>query len=233
MLLGAEKFGNEEINPYFWFSKNNFEKPMKVINLGETDSVLNNIVAQMRDKTVQKDSLRFRYNLERLGHIFAYEISKVLDYSPKDVITPLATAKVRTCDAKIVVSTILRAGLPLHKGVLDVFDNAENAFIAAFRKYDKGDEFHINVEYCTCPDLTGKTLIIADTMLATGSSIEIAYRKLVEEGGEPAHTHFVCPIASIYAIEFLQKHLPEEHDPLDRRRRRGTDQPLLHRPRTR
>lgn len=182
---------------------------MKVINLGETDSVLNNIVAQMRDKTVQKDSLRFRYNLERLGHIFAYEISKVLDYSPKDVITPLATAKVRTCDAKIVVSTILRAGLPLHKGVLDVFDNAENAFIAAFRKYDKGDEFHINVEYCTCPDLTGKTLIIADTMLATGSSIEIAYRKLVEEGGEPAHTHFVCPIASIYAIEFLQKHLPE------------------------
>lgn len=106
MLLGAEKFGNEEINPYFWFSKNNFEKPMKVINLGETDSVLNNIVAQMRDKTVQKDSLRFRYNLERLGHIFAYEISKVLDYSPKDVITPLATAKVRTCDAKIVVSTI-------------------------------------------------------------------------------------------------------------------------------
>ena len=188
MLLGAEKFGNEEINPYFWFSKNNFEKPMKVINLGETDSVLNNIVAQMRDKTVQKDSLRFRYNLERLGHIFAYEISKVLDYSPKDVITPLATAKVRTCDAKIVVSTILRAGLPLHKGVLDVFDNAENAFIAAFRKYDKGDEFHINVEYCTCPDLTGKTLIIADTMLATGSSIEIAYRKLVEEGG----SHALC-----------------------------------------
>ena len=125
---------------------------MKVINLGEADSVLNNIIAQMRDKTVQKDSLRFRYNLERLGHIFAYELSKVLDYSPKDVITPLATARVRTSDAKIVVSTILRAGLPLHKGILDVFDNAENAFVAAFRKYDKGDEFHINVEYCTCPD---------------------------------------------------------------------------------
>ena len=163
----------------------------------------------MRDKTVQKDSLRFRYNLERLGHIFAYELSKVLDYSPKDVITPLATARVRTSDAKIVVSTILRAGLPLHKGILDVFDNAENAFVAAFRKYDKGDEFHINVEYCTCPDLTGKTLIIADTMLATGASIEIAYHKLIDEGGEPVHTHFVCPIASIYAIEFLQRHLPE------------------------
>ena len=166
---------------------------MKVINLGEADSVLNNIIAQMRDKTVQKDSLRFRYNLERLGHI----------------ITPLATARVRTSDAKIVVSTILRAGLPLHKGILDVFDNAENAFVAAFRKYDKGDEFHINVEYCTCPDLTGKTLIIADTMLATGASIEIAYHKLIDEGGEPVHTHFVCPIASIYAIEFLQRHLPE------------------------
>ena len=108
-----------------------------------------------------------------------------------------------------MVSTILRAGLPLHKGILDVFDGAENAFIAAFRKYDKGDEFHINVEYCTCPDLTGKTLIIADTMLATGASIEIAYHKLVDEGGDPVHTHFVCPIASIYAIEFLQKHLPE------------------------
>ena len=181
---------------------------MKVTNLGEADSVLNNIIAQMRDKTVQKDSLRFRHNIVRLGQIFAYEISKVLEYSPKDVITPLATARVRTCDSKVVVASILRAGLPLHKGVLDVFDDAENAFIAAFRKYDKGDDFHINVEYCTCPDLTGKTLILTDTMLATGASIEIAYRKLIDEGGEPAHTHFVCPIASIYAIEFLQRHLP-------------------------
>ncbi len=182
---------------------------MKVINLGESDSVLNNIIAQMRDKTVQKDSLRFRCNLERLGYIFAYELSKVLDYSPKDIATPLATARVRTSDTKLVVATILRAGLPLHKGILDVFDNAENAFIAAFRKYDKGDDFHINIEYCTCPDLTGKTLILADTMLATGASIEIAFQRLVDEGGEPAFTHFVCPIASIYAIEFLQKRLPE------------------------
>lgn len=182
---------------------------MKVTNLGEGNSVLNNIIAQMRDKTIQKDCLRFRYNLERLGQIFAYELSKVLDYSPKDIVTPLATAKVNTCDTKIVAATILRAGLPLHKGILDVFDNAENAFIAAFRKYDKGDEFHINIEYCTCPDLTGKTLILADTMLATGSSIEIAYQKLIDEGGEPAYTHFVCPISSVYAIEYLQKRMPE------------------------
>lgn len=182
---------------------------MKVINLGETDSVLNNIVAQMRDKTIQKDSMRFRLNLERLGHIFAYELSKQLAYSPKEVITPLATATVRTSDSKVVVATILRAGLPLHKGVIDVFDGAESAFIAAFRKYDKGDDFHINIEYCTCPDLTGKTLIVADTMLATGASIEIAYRRLIEEGGEPEHTHFICPVASIYAIEYIQKNLPE------------------------
>lgn len=182
---------------------------MKVINLGETDSALNNIIAQMRDKNIQKDRLRFRHNLRRLGNIFGYELSKKLDYSVKDVVTPLATAKVSTSDTRLVISTILRAGLPLHDGILDVFDDAENAFIAAFRKYDKGDEFHINIEYCTCPDLTGKTLIIADTMLATGASMEIAYYKLIEEGGRPAFTHFVCPIASIYAIEFLQKRLPD------------------------
>ena len=130
---------------------------MKVINLGETPSVLNDIVAQIRDKAVQKDSLRFRCNLERLGNIFAYELSKQLAYSPKDVITPLATARVSTCDTKVVIATILRAGLPLHQGILDIFDHAENAFVAAYRKYDKGDDFHINIEYCTCPDLTGKT----------------------------------------------------------------------------
>lgn len=182
---------------------------MKVINLGEANSALNNIVAQMRDKDIQKDKLRFRHNLKRLGYIFGYELSKTLDYTVKDVVTPLATAKVATSDNRLVISTILRAGLPLHEGILEVFDEAENAFIAAFRKYDKGDEFHINIEYCTCPDLTGKTLLIADTMLATGSSMEIAYYKLLEEGGEPSFTHFVCPIASIYAIEFLQKRLPE------------------------
>ena len=182
---------------------------MKVLNLGEANSALNNIIAQMRDKNVQKDKLRFRHNLRRLGNIFGYELSKTLEYSVKNVVTPLATAKVATSDSRLVISTILRAGLPLHEGILDVFDEAENAFIAAFRKDDKGDEFHINIEYCTCPDLTGKTLVIADTMLATGSSIEIAYYKLIEEGGQPAFTHFVCPIASIYAIEFLQKRLPD------------------------
>lgn len=190
--------------------RNKQEKPMKVINLGETDSVLGNIVAQMRDRTIQKDSLRFRFNLRRLGQIFGYELSKTLTFTPKEVPTPLATATVRTCDDKVVAATILRAGLPLHEGILELFDNAESAFIAAYRKYDKGDDFHINIEYCSCPSLEGKTLILSDTLLATGASIEISYRKVLDDGGEPLFTHFVCPIASVYAIEYLQKRMPEK-----------------------
>ncbi|MDT3366289.1 MAG: uracil phosphoribosyltransferase [Bacteroidota bacterium] len=181
---------------------------MKVINLGENNTVLNTFIAEMRDATIQKDSLRFRTNLERVGQVFGYEISRTLDYSVKDVVTPLGTAKVATHDTKLVISTIMRAGLPLHKGIFDMFDHAETAFIAAFRKYGKGDYFEIKIDYCTTPEITGKTLIIADTMLATGSSIEIAFNKLLEEGGEPACTHLVCPIASRYAIEYLDKKLP-------------------------
>lgn len=182
---------------------------MKVINLGEKHSLLNTFVAQMRDKRVQKDSMRFRKNLERVGNIFAYEISQKLEHSVKTVETPLGITSLPTYDAKIVVATILRAGLPLHQGILDFFDDAQNAFVAAYRKYDKGEDFQINIEYCSTPDLTGKTLILADTMLATGASLEIAYKKLCEEG-QPAHTHLVCPISSAYAVEYLQKHLPEE-----------------------
>ncbi len=182
---------------------------MKVINLGDSNSVIGNIIAQMRDRNVQKDSLRFRSNLKKLGNIFAYELSKTLDYHPKDITTPLATARVNISDSKIVAATILRAGLPLHEGILEIFDKAENAFIAAYRKYDKGDDFHVNIEYCTCPSLAGKVLILADTMLATGASLEVSYRRLLDDGGEPAHTHFVCPISSIYAIEYIQKRFPD------------------------
>jgi uracil phosphoribosyltransferase len=183
---------------------------MKVINLGEGNSVLNNFIAQMRDKKIQKDSVRFRFNLERVGEIFGYELSKTLAYSVKEVVTPLGIANVGTCDSKLVIATILRAGLPLHDGILRYFDNAENAFVAAYRKYDKGDEFHINIEYATCPSIEGKVLVLADTMLATGSSIEVAYNKLCEDGGQPSETHFVCPISSVYAIEYLQKRLPDK-----------------------
>lgn len=182
---------------------------MKIVNLGQKNSVLNKFVSQMRDKDVQKDGMRFRRNLERLGEIFAYEISQTFNASPKAVVTPLGIANVPTYDDKLVVATILRAGLPLHQGILNYFDDAQNAFVAAYRKYDKGEGFHIEIEYASTPDLTGKVLILADTMLATGASLEIALRRLWDEG-EPAHTHLVCPIASAYAVEYLQKNLPAD-----------------------
>ena len=183
---------------------------MKVINLGQTNSILNKFVSQLRDKKIQKDSMRFRRNLERIGEIFGYEISKTLNYSVKQVTTPLGIADVPTHDDKIVAATILRAGLPLHQGLLNYFDDAQNAFVAAYRKYDKGEDFHINIEYATTPDLEGKVLILADTMLATGASLEIAYRKLCENG-QPAHTHLVCPMASAFAVEYLQKNMPADN----------------------
>ena len=182
---------------------------MKVINLGESNSILNRFVAELRDKNIQKDSLRFRRNLERIGEIFAYEISKTLDYSTKEVTTPLGIAECSTPDNKIVISTILRAGLPLHDGVLNYFDNAQNAFIAAYRKYGKDNKFTIQIEYISSPSIQDKILILTDTMLATGSSIVLAYNKMCEQG-EPAHTHIVCPIASEMSLGYLSKHLPHK-----------------------
>ena len=179
---------------------------MKVINLGEKNSILNKFMSQLRDKKIQKDSMRFRRNLERIGEIFAYEISRTMDYSQRQITTPLGIAETNIYDDKVVVATILRAGLPLHQGILNYFDDAQNAFVAAYRKYDKGEGFHVNIEYATSPDLTDKTLILADTMLATGASLEIAYNTL-RENGEPGHTHIVCPVASSYAVEYLQKNL--------------------------
>lgn len=183
---------------------------MKVINLGEESSVLNSFVAQLRDKDFQKDSLRFRTNLERLGQIFGYEISKTLESKTREVTTPLGVAKMKVPAEEIVVATILRAGLPLHEGVLSCFDEAENAFVAAYRKYDSEGRFHIHTEYCTCPELSGKTVIIADTMLATGSSIDVAYHVLCKQGGIPGQLHLVCPIASAPAVENLKKLMPAD-----------------------
>ena len=182
---------------------------MKVINIGENNTILNKFIAQMRDIDVQKDSMRFRANLERVGEIFAYEISKTLTYSEKPVTTPLGIANISTHDDKLVVATILRAGLPLHQGILNYFDDAQNAFVAAYRKYNKGEGFNINIEYSSTPDLDGKTLILADTMLATGASIELAYEKLCEHG-TPKHTHIVGPISSAYAVEYIQKNIDGE-----------------------
>lgn len=182
---------------------------MEIINLGEKNSALNSFIAQMRDKNIQKNSFLFRTNLHRVGEIFAYEISKTLSYSAQDVQTPLATAHMQLCTSKLVVATILRAGVPLHDGILSFFDGAESAFLASYRKYDEGNKFHVNTEYCATPRLESKQLILADTMLATGSSLVLGYERLISEGGEPEHTHFVCPFASAYAVEALKKRLPE------------------------
>ena len=177
---------------------------MKVINLGKENSILNNFMAQMRDTHLHQHTMRFRRNLERIGEIFAYEISKTLDYSVKKVVTPLGIADVPTLDTPTVAATILRAGLPLHQGILNFLENSQSAFVAAYRKYDRGDSFHINIEYSSSPQLDGKVLILADTMLATGASLELAYNRLCEDG-KPAYTHIVCPLASSDAVEHLMK----------------------------
>ncbi|MBR5855858.1 MAG: uracil phosphoribosyltransferase [Bacteroidales bacterium] len=182
---------------------------MKVVNIGEQNSVLNQFVAEIRDKHVQKDSMRFRRNLERIGEIFAYEISKTLEYAKTDVTTPLGIAECSLPTDNIVVSTILRAGLPLHAGILNFFDKAQNAFVAAYRRYGKDNKFTIQFEYASTPSIEGKVLIIADTMLATGASLVLAYQKLCESG-EPLHTHLVCPIASEQSLGYLSKHLPHK-----------------------
>ena len=159
---------------------------MKVHHLGENGTVLNNFLAEMRDATIQKDRLRFRTNLERVGAVFALELSKELAYSPKEVTTPLGIATVNTCDTPLVIATILRAGLPLQEGFMKFFDHAEAAFLATFRKYGAGDYFELRVDYCMTPSLEGKTLVLADTMIATGASIGVCIDKLIEDGGHPA-----------------------------------------------
>ena len=186
---------------------------MKIINLGEGNSVLNNFISEIRDHEIQKDSMRFRRNLERIGEIFAYEISKNLNYSEKNVQTPLGIASCRTSDDEIVIASIMRAGLPLHTGILNYFDKAQNSFVAAYRKYGKDNKFTIQIEYASTPSIEGKVLILADTMLATGSSIVLAYDKICN-GLKPKATHLVCPIASADAIEYLSKTLPHKETTL-------------------
>lgn len=184
---------------------------MKVINIGESNSVLGTFMAQLRDARIQKDSLRFRTNLQRVGEVFAYEISKTLEYSVKDVVTPLGLANVSTPDTPLVIATLLRAGLPIQEGMLHMFDHAETAFISAYRNTGKGGYFKVRAKYCTTPSLEGKTVILADALLATGSSMQAAIEKLHEEGGEPARVHIVCPVASRYAVDHLSQVFGDEY----------------------
>lgn len=182
---------------------------MKIINFGETNSILNQYVSEIRNVEVQNDSMRFRRNIERIGEIMAYEMSKEFAYSIKNVQTPLGIAPVSTPDNEIVISTILRAGLPFHQGFLNYFDKAENAFVSAYRKYKDALKFEINIEYIASPRIAGKTLIITDPMLATGSSLELSYGAMLTKGN-PSEIHVAAIIASKQAIEYIQKIFPEE-----------------------
>lgn len=180
---------------------------MTVHVLNQQNTLLNKFISEIRDREVQKDSMRFRRNLERIGEITAYEISRELNYSPKLVETPLGEATVQLIDDQIVLATILRAGLPFHQGFLNYFDQAQNAFVSAYRKSKKDGSFTVKVEYISCGDLEGKTLLLVDPMLATGSSFVLAHEALCEKGGQPAHTHLACVIASEQGLDYVQHHM--------------------------
>ena len=175
------------------------------------NTLLNRFVAQMRDVNVQGDSMRFRRNLERAGEIMAYEISKSLRYARHTVETPLGAAEVSLPDEPIVIATILRAGLPFHQGFLNYFDDAQNAFVSAYRRYSKDGSFNIHVEYISTCKLTGKTLLLVDPMLATGASIVLTHRALVEKAGMPQRTIIASVIASEEGLEYTKKHFSAQN----------------------
>jgi uracil phosphoribosyltransferase len=176
--------------------------------LGSKNSIINQFIAEIRDSTIQKDSMRFRRNVERVGEIMAYEISKTLLYENTEITTSLGIANVFKLKEQPVIGSILRAGLPLHQGVLNYFDNAENAFISAYRKHHKDGTLDIQIDYLSSPELNDKTLILCDPMLATGTSMVLTYRKLMERG-IPRHTHIIAIIASSEGLAYTRKHLPE------------------------
>ena len=184
---------------------------MQVINLSERNSVLNQFLSEIRDVNIQKDPLRFRRNIERIGEFMAMEVSKVLNYQPTEVQTPLATATVNTISDQLVLATILRAGMPLHQGFLNVFDRADNAFLSAYRRVNAKGELEIVAEYMAAPAIDGKTLIIADPMLATGMSMEVGYLALLRHG-TPKHTHMCCTIGTPQAIDCLRTALNDRPD---------------------
>jgi len=178
-----------------------------VHNLSLNNSIVNQFVSELRDVQIQKDSMRFRKNLERLGEIFAYEISKTLPFEEREVVTPLGIASVPVLKEYPIVGTILRAGLPLHYGILNYFDQSENAFISAYRKHHKDGSFDIKLEYVSSPDLHNRELILCDPMLATGSSIVMTYKALMTKG-TPKHTHIVSALASTLGVEYVKRNLP-------------------------
>lgn len=178
--------------------------------LSDTPSIANQYIAQMRDINVQADSMRFRRNMERLGECIGYELSKELNYVEYSIETPLGQAPTELPAEELVLANILRAGLPLHQGLLNVFDDAENAFVSAYRKHHKDGTFEIEVEYLSCPDLENKVLIVCDPMLATGASMVLATQALLTHG-KPSTIHFVVAIGARLGLEYLQRKFPDAH----------------------
>ena len=188
---------------------------MEIINLGEEQSLLNQFVAELRDVNIQQDSWRFRRNIERIGEVMAYEISKRLHYKLKAIETPLGTAQMALPDEPLVIGTIFRAGLPFHQGFLNCFDRAGNAFVSAFRQYtdEEHKHFDIHIEYIASPRLEGKTLLLVDPMLATGGSMELAYKALLTKG-QPERIHLAAIIASQQAVDYVASVMPSERTTL-------------------
>ncbi|MDD3387030.1 MAG: uracil phosphoribosyltransferase [Prevotella sp.] len=185
---------------------------MEIINFSNTNSIINQYMAEMRDKEYQKNRLLFRNNIMRIGEFEAFEISKTFHYESQDIITPLGSALVNVPKDEIVLATIFRAGLPFHTGFLNVFDHAENAFVSAYREYtDKAHhQVGIHVEYLATPSIEGKNLIIVDPMLATGGSMELSYQALLTKG-TPKRIHVACVIATPDGIDHIKKIFPEEN----------------------
>lgn len=181
---------------------------VKILN--KENTILNKFLSQMRDKHVQGDSMRFRRNMERVAEIMAYEISKKLNYKTRMVETPLGIAAVEEISDKVVIATILRAGLPFHQGFLNYFDDADNGFVSAYRKSRPDGSFIVDVEYVSTSSLAGKTLILVDPMLATGTSLMLVYDALIRRAGEPEHTHFAAAFASEQGVEYVLKHTNPE-----------------------
>lgn len=188
----------------------NHKHIIMIHNLSTHNSIANQFIAELRSVGIQQDRMRFRKNLERLGSVFAFEISKELSYEAQETETPLGIAKSVLPSDPIVLGTILRAGLPLHQGLLNFFDGAENAFVSAYRKHHKDGSFEVDIEYVSCPSITDKVLIIADPMLATGASMQLA-TKAILKNGIPKEIHFVTAIASTEGVGFIKRYFPEAH----------------------
>lgn len=176
----------------------------------ETNTILNQFVSELRDVNIQMDRMRFRQNMERIGQIFAYEISKYLSYKEVEVETPLGIANSQLPEDRIVLATILRAGLPLHNGLLSYLDKADNAFISAYRQHHKDGTFEIKMQYITCPPIEDAVLIISDPMLATGASMQQSIQA-IKDYGKPKEIHVVVAIASTNGINYIQRHYPDVH----------------------